>query len=50
MKPLTSIVYILLFNHWYLKDAKGVSWNPYNRSQILQYFKYTKWINIAKGI
>jgi len=25
-----------------LKDARSVSWYPYNRSQILQYVKYTK--------
>jgi len=34
-----------------LKDARFVSLIPYiNGSQILQYVKYTKWINIAKGI
>jgi len=33
-----------------LKDARSVSLYPYNRSQILQYVKYTKKINIVKGI
>jgi len=31
-----------------LKDARSVSLHPYNRSQILQYVKYSKKINIAK--
>jgi len=31
------------------KDAKSVSWHPYNQSQILQYIKYTKEITIPKG-
>jgi len=33
-----------------IKDARSVSLYPFNRSQILQYVKYTKVINIAKGI
>ena len=33
-----------------LKDARYVTLYPYNRSQILQYVKYTKLINIVKGI
>ena len=32
------------------KDARSVSLYPYNRSQILQYDKFTKLINIVKGI
>jgi len=38
------------FLHLKLKDAKSVSLYPYNRSQILQYVKYTKKINIEQGI
>jgi len=34
----------------FIKDARSVSLYPYNRSQILQYVKYTKKINIAKEI
>jgi len=33
-----------------LKDARSVSLYPYNRAQIWQYVKYTKQINIVKGI
>jgi len=33
-----------------LKDARSVSLYPYNRSQILQCVKFTKYINITKGI
>ena len=33
-----------------LTDARSVSLYPYNPSQILQYIKYTKQINIVKGI
>jgi len=33
-----------------LKDARSVFWYPYDRSQILQYVKYTKSINITKVI
>jgi len=32
------------------KGARSVSLYPYNRSQILQYVKYTKYIKITKGI
>jgi len=32
------------------KDARSVSLYAYDRSQISQYVKYTKWINIEKGI
>jgi len=35
---------------FFVKDARSVSWYPYNRSHILQYVKYTKWINIGNGI
>jgi len=38
------------FNVRILKDDWSVSVYPYNRSQILQYVRYTKQINIAKGI
>jgi len=34
----------------YIKDARSVSLYPYNQSQILQYVKYTKKINIVKEI
>jgi len=33
-----------------VKDARSVSLYIYNRSQILQYAKYTKYIHIANGI
>ena len=33
-----------------IKDTRSVSLYPYNRSQTLQYVKYTKWINISKDI
>jgi len=33
-----------------VKDARSVSFYPYNRSQILQYVEYTKYINFVKGI
>ena len=33
-----------------IKDARSVSLYPYNRSQILQYVKYTKQINVSKEI
>ena len=33
-----------------LKDARSVSFYPFNRSQILQYVKYTRYINITKGM
>ena len=33
-----------------VKDARSVSLYPYNRSQILQYVKYSIKINIAKRI
>jgi len=36
--------------HIHNKDARSVSLYPYNQSQILQYVKYTKLINIVKGI
>ena len=32
-----------------LKDARSVSLYPYNQSEILQYVKYTKKSNIARG-
>jgi len=32
-------------NNMTLKDARSVSLYPYNRSQILQYVEYTKFIN-----
>ena len=32
------------------KDATSVSLYSYNRSQILEYVKYSKWYNSAKGI
>ena len=33
-----------------VKDARSVFLYPYNWSQISQYVKYTKLINIVKGI
>jgi len=33
-----------------IKDARSASLYPYYWSQILQYVKYTKQINIVKGI
>jgi len=32
------------------KDARSVSLYPYNRSSIFKYLKYTKLIEIVKGI
>jgi len=32
------------------KDARSVSWYPCNQWHILQYVRYSKWINIEKGI
>ena len=41
---------MLLFSEDSFKDARSISLYPYNRSQIMQYVKYTKSINITKGI
>jgi len=38
------------FLHLKLKDAKSVSLYPYNRSQILQYVKYTKKLTLNKEL
>ena len=32
-----------------LKSALSVSWYSYNRSQLVQYVKYTKWNSTRKG-
>jgi len=36
--------------HYCFKDARSVSLYPYNRSHIFQYVKYTKWLNMGKGM
>jgi len=33
-----------------VKDARSASWYRNNRSHIMLYVRYTKWINTAKGI
>jgi len=38
-----------IFKKHNVKDARSVSLYSYNWSQIMQYVKYTKLINIAKG-
>ena len=40
----------ILFIDVKFQDARSVSSYPYNRSQTLQYVKYTKLFNMAKGI
>jgi len=40
----------IIFIYYGFKDARSVSFYPYNRSQILQYVEYTKYISTVKGI
>jgi len=35
---------------WPIKDARSVSLYPFNRSQRLEYVKYTKWIKIERNV
>jgi len=49
--PITMLLSTAtVLGHTHIKDARSVSEYPYNRFQISQYVKYTKYINFAKEI